>query len=68
MSERGPAINPEQDRRQDAYEKAQRMAENLRRLEKGDMSEADEATQIARQSLQHLRVAVKKRLKKKRKI
>jgi hypothetical protein len=67
MSERGPSLNPEQQRERD-YEKAQRLADDLRKLERGVISEADEATQIARQSLHHMRVAVKKRLNKKKKI
>lgn len=67
MSERGEFKDPE-ELRESSYERAQRLADDLRKLEKGVISEADEATQIARQSLQHMRVAVKKRLKKKRKI
>jgi len=63
MSER-VFLNPE-EQREAAMMKAARLADDLRKLEKGVISEADEATQIARSSLQHMRVAVKKRLKNK---
>jgi hypothetical protein len=47
MGEKTP-FNPLEKSKEDAFNRAERMAENLRKLEKSVISEVDEATQAAR--------------------